>query len=248
LCGFGTISEGRVKKRELLNVAAILITVLGLAFTTSLAKASSIILDGDFLNPIGTGGNLTPWSDWTNAGVARHAAPIGVPGNYASMPVGADLFQRFSTLPDGEYVLSFLVQNPSRNSAQLVFGVQQEGGSPSEVVYADGLQEEITVPSSADFSSVTLRFYVTPTVTFPVNELTFSNSYDNPAGPWVNSINPMGTVIDVADVSLTAVPEASTWVMMLLGVAGLSFIGYLRRKKDLTFGIAAQAVKSMQAS
>jgi hypothetical protein len=229
-----------MSKRVLSSVASILLTILGLAFTTSLAKASSIILDGNFLDPIGTGDTLTPWSDWTNAGITRRQAPMGIPGDYASLPVGADLFQQFSSLPAGEYVLSFLARNSSANSAQLVFGVQQAGGSPAEVVYSDGLQEEITVPASSLFSTVTLTFYVTPTVTFPVNELTFSNSYDNPIGPWANSINPTGTVIDVADVSLTAVPEPSTWAMMLLGVAGLSFIGYFRRKKDSTFGVVAQ--------
>lgn len=169
--------------------------------------------------------------------------PTGIPGDYASMPVGADLFQRFSNLPDGEYVLSFLVRNSSADSAQLVFGVQQELGSPSEVVYADGLQKEITVPASGLFSTETLTFYVTPTVTFPVNELTFSNSYDSPIGPWADSINPAGTVIDVADVSLTAAtaaPEPSTWAMMLLGAAGLSFARCLRRKKNSTFGVVAQ--------
>jgi hypothetical protein len=170
--------RGRMRKRGFPNVASILLTILGLAFTTSLAKASSIILDGDFLDPIGTGNDLTPWSDWTNAGITGHPAPTGIAGNYASMPVGADLFQRFSNLPDGEYVLSFMVRNSSPNSAQLVFGVQQAYGSPAEVVYADGLQEEITVPASGLFSTETLTFYVTPTVTFPVNELTFSNSYD----------------------------------------------------------------------
>ena len=237
-----------MRKRGFSNAASILLTILGLALTTSLAKASSIILDGDFLDPIGTGNNLTPWSDWTNAGITRHPALTGIPGNYASMPVGADLFQRFSSLPDGEYVLSFMVRNSSPNSAQLVFGVQKASGSPAEVVYADGLQKEIAVPASSPFSTETLTFYVTPTVTFPVNELTFSNSYDNPAGPWANSINPAGTVIDVADVSLTAVPEPSTWAMMLLGVAGLSFVGCLRRKKNSTSGIAHKQWKTVEVS
>src|ERR1700674_1303382 len=104
-----------MRKRALSTVASILLTVLGLAFTTSLAEASSIVLDGDFLDPIGTGDTLTPWSDWTNAGITRRQAPAGIPGDYASLPVGADLFQRFSSLPDGEYVLSFLVRNPSAN-------------------------------------------------------------------------------------------------------------------------------------
>jgi hypothetical protein len=122
----------------------------------------------------------------------------------------------------------------------LVFGVQEAGGSPSDVVYADGLQEEITVPASSPFSTETLTFYMTPNVKFPVTELTFSNSYDAPVGPWADSIYPAGTVIDVADVSLTAVPEPSTWAMMLLGVPGLSSVGYLRRRKDSAFGIVAR--------
>jgi hypothetical protein len=237
-----------MRKRGLSNVASILLTIGGLAFTTSLAKASSIILDGDFLDPVGTGDNLTPWSDWTNAGITRHPAPMGIQGNYASMPIGADLFQRFSPLPDGGYVLSFLAQNPSPNSAQLVFGVQEAGGSPAAEVFADGLQKEITVPASNLFSAETLTFYVTNTIPFPVDELTFSNSYDAPVGPWANSINPAGTVVNIATITLctlssypctltpygtpgssSAVPEPSTWAMMLLGFAGLSFVGYRRR-------------------
>jgi hypothetical protein len=246
-----------MKKRGLSTVASILLTIGGLVFTTSLAKASSIVLDGDFLDPIGTGGNLTPWSDWTNAGITRQPTPMGIQGNYASMPVGADLFQDFSSLPDGGYVLSFLVRDPSPNSAQLVFGVQQAGGSPAGEVFADGLQEEITVPASGLFSSETLTFYVTNAISFPVDELTFSNSYDAAVGPWVNSINPAGTVVDIADVTLcslssypcgltpygspassSAVPEPSTWAMMLFGFAGLSFVGYRKRTKGDRAGCA----------
>ena len=236
-----------MRKRSLVCVASMLFVAGGTTTTPSFAGASSIVLDGDFLDSIGTGSNLTPWSDWTNAGITRHAAPNGIQGNYASLPVGADLFQRFSSLPDGGYVLSFLVRDASPNSAQLVFGAQQAGGSPADIVYADGLQEEITLPASNLFSSETLTFYVTPTVTFPVNELTFSNSYDAPVGPWVNSTNPGGTVINIADVTLcslssypcgltpyvgpSAVPEPSTWAMLLLGLAGLSFLGHVGRKK-----------------
>lgn len=239
-----------MKTRTLLNGARFLLAIGGLTAAPSFANATSIILDGDFLDFIGTGSNLTPWSDWTNAGITRHPAPNGIQGNYASMPTGADLFQGFSALPDGGYVLSFLVRNPSPNSAQLVFGVQQGGGIPASVVYADGLQEEITLPASSRFSSETLTFYVTTAVTFSVNELTFSNSYDAPVGPWVNSINRAGTVVDIADVTLcslasypcalthygspapvtsSAIPEPSTWAMMLLGFVGLSFLGYRRR-------------------
>src|SRR5271156_4651704 len=79
--------------------------------------AANIIQDPTFLNPIGTGLNLTPWSDWTDAGITRHAAPSGIPGNYASMPVGADLFQRFPGPGPGTYALTFYVRDEASWSA-----------------------------------------------------------------------------------------------------------------------------------
>jgi hypothetical protein len=84
---------------------------------------------------------------------------------------------------------------------------------------------------------------------YPLNELTFSNSYDNPTPPITNSVNPRGTIIDIADVSLvldpaggvdglsvvggSVVPELSTWAMMLLGFAGLGYMGYRTRKRTV---------------
>jgi hypothetical protein len=115
--------------------------VLAAGFASGVAGASSIILDGDFLDPIGTGNTLTPWSDWTNAGVTRHPAPSGIQGNYASLPVGADLFQRFSALPNGGYVISFLVENPSPDSAELVLAIQQAGGTFISDLFAAGTTE-----------------------------------------------------------------------------------------------------------
>ena len=66
---------------------------------------------------------------------------------------------------------------------------------------------------------------------FTPNELTFSNSYDAPIGPIANSINPAGTILNIADVKLYAVvPEPATWTMMLIGFAGLGFVGYRRAR------------------
>jgi hypothetical protein len=207
-----------MKKCGLLNVASILLTILGVAFTPSLAKASSIVLDGDFLDPIGTGENLTPWSDWTNAGITRHPAPMGVPGNYASMPTGADLFQRFAGPGPGTYVLTFDVRDEATWSASLTFTVQQPLGGPWNDILTT-----ITIPSSLKFTEEQFTFEITqPAGT--LSELAFSNSYD-----YQFPKNPPGTVLDIANVSLTAVPEPSTWAMILLGFGGLSFVGYRRR-------------------
>ena len=94
------------------------------------AMASGIILDGTFQNPIDVGPQ--PWIDYTGAGATTHSAPAGILGNYASLPVGTDLFQQFSPLPNGSYELSFLVRNESSRSAALVFAVQQGGGNSDQ--------------------------------------------------------------------------------------------------------------------
>src|ERR1700729_1955403 len=190
--------------------------------------ATSNILDGTFQDPIGTGSNLTPWSDWTNAGATRAAASAGIPGDYASLPVGADLFQRFSALTNGTYVLSFLVQNQSSSPAELVFGVQQEGGRPIDTVFQLGTFKEISVPASSQFEHIALTFTIDDPP-FALNELTFSNSYDAPIGPISNSVNPAGTSLNIADVRLSpAVPEPVTWVRILIAFAGLGLRGTWR--------------------
>jgi hypothetical protein len=44
----------------------------------------------------------------------------------------------------------------------------------------------------------------------------------------------------VADfVETPAVPEASTWAMMILGFAGVGFMAYRRSRKDQGLGLAA---------
>ena len=76
--GYFVISQGLVMKREILTV----IVALTLSLTGGGSRAAtSVILDGTFQDPIGTGSNLTPWSDWTNAGITRAAAPAGIPGD-----------------------------------------------------------------------------------------------------------------------------------------------------------------------
>lgn len=114
--------------------------------------ATSIILDGTFQDFIGTGSNPTPWSDWTNAGITRAAAPAGIPGDYASLPIGADLFQRFSALSNGSYDLSFLVQNQSSSSAEMVFAVQQALGTPCTSCFRSGRRKKFCCRPTASSS------------------------------------------------------------------------------------------------
>lgn len=52
-----------------------------------------------------------------------------------------------------------------------------------------------------------------------IQNLTFASSGESPWGPAIDNV------------SVSAVPEASTWMMMLIGFAGIGFITYRRARK-----------------
>lgn len=234
-------------------LVSVSLTWMGVAIMATNAEADPIIADGTFENPIGIGTNLTPWSDWTDAGITRSPMPDPLLGNYASLPVGSDLFQWFSGPAAGQYTLSFLAQNQSPNPAELVISVQNPlGGIPPEWME---LAQVIDLPASSLFTLYTYTFDVTePQGT--VTELYFSNSYDDPdssAGvpcggtlqpctdgswPGPGSVNPSDTVINVADVALT--PTAPIPAALPLFATGLGALGLLswRRKRKASAALA----------
>lgn len=188
---------------------------------------TSIIQDGTFLQPIGTGSNLTPWSDWTSAGVTRVTGAPGVVGDYASIPFGGDLFQRFSAPAPGQYILSFLVQNPMPYVAQMIIDLQQPlGGGWHD------FPQVLNLAASSGFIRETFTVNWIRDLGTP-SEFYFSNSYDypDPSRGFQNSVNPQGTFLNVAEVSFlpSAAPEPATWAMMLLGFLAIGHT--IRRQK-----------------
>ena len=116
----------------------------------------------------------------------------------------------------GNYTLTFYVENQSPNEAKLVLAVQQFLGIPISELFAAGTAEELSLPASmTGFVKETFNFTITPSETFIPQELYFSNSYDAPIPPITNSINPPGTIIDIADVSL--IPTPSMWARGISG-------------------------------
>lgn len=205
----------------------ILAVVLAACASPAVAQSANLIQDPTFLQSIGVGSSLTPWSDWTRAGITRSTAPAGITGNYAAVPVYGDLFQRFADLDAGDYTLTFYARNESAWDAKLVFAVQQALGSPINQVIDYGLGAEIALVANSSFQLQSLHFSI-GSQPFPVNELYFSNSYNSPVPPIEDSINPRGTILDIADVQLTKdaatpspAPEPTSWLMMLVGFGAI---------------------------
>ncbi|RTL72620.1 MAG: hypothetical protein EKK41_03755, partial [Hyphomicrobiales bacterium] len=175
----------------------------------ALNSISSVILDGSFKQPIGIGSNLAPWADWIAAGITTAAAPAFLSGDYASLPVGADLFQRFSPLANGTYQLSFWVQNTSSAPAHLVFDVQPVGGGVDiSQWFSLGLLWDLTLPANSGWTKEIVTFTVNNPPAL-LSEFSFSNSYDAPIGQLASTINAAGTVINVAEVSILALGQGT---------------------------------------
>lgn len=217
-----------------------LISACILAITVGSANASSLLADGAFLNPIGLGAcGVGNWCDWSSVGITRSsAASFGISGDYASLPNtstnGADLFQWMTPLTPGTYTLSFLAQNASPWSAELVFGLNQQGGATIPFVFGAGWETEITLAPSSSFALETLTFTLTGSEPYTPNEITFSQSYDAAIDQVSNSKNPSGTIINIADVSLTATPLPAALPLFASGLGVMGLFGWRRKRKSKT--------------
>jgi hypothetical protein len=191
------------------------------------AQASPLIVNGDFSTPNQSGGwsiytpGTSGWTNSTNDGVEIGYSPIyGLPcanGGCQNLEVNANTF-------DSDYqVITGLTAGASYTLSWL-YGGRTEGGPDLLKVYwgstlltTNSGSVGVWTPNSflvvADGTSETLTFTAIATDGYP--------SYGN----------------EVTNVMLTAVPEPSTWAMMILGFFGIGFMAY-RRKSDLAVRLA----------
>jgi PEP-CTERM motif len=58
------------------------------------------------------------------------------------------------------------------------------------------------------------------------------------AGKWFNPESNYAKLQLTADFSVAAVPEPSTWAMLILGFAGVGFMAYRRKSQGIAFRLA----------
>ncbi len=205
-------------------VAAGAICVASSAFA-----GTNLVSDGDFSSPYGgsvfttyaVGSTIGPWNVtgdsvdliggyWQAPNSAPNTGSVDLDGNN----VGG--INQALTLTAGEtYDLSFYLSgNP-------------DGGSPTKdvTVSVGGLTEQLTytVTGANSHSDMLYELETFSFVAGSSNTLSFvSDDVNSAYGPVVGGI------------SVTAVPETSTWAMMGLGLLGLAFAGY-RARRDAIF-------------
>jgi hypothetical protein len=182
--------------------------------------ATNLITNGDFSSPNQSGGwtiyipGTNGWASTNGDGVEIGTSTIyGLPCANAScqnLEIDANNFdtikQTISGLTAGDtYTLS------------LLYGGRTSGGPDSLDISFDGVL--LTTASGSVGVWTPYSFNVTPTgstadLIFTAHDLGGLPSYGN----------------EITNVSLSAVPEASTWAMMALGFAGLGFAAFRKRR------------------
>ena len=190
---------------------------------------------GDFANwaVSSTGGtNSTPVViayNSTSPGAFGEAVPTapsgGNDGAYFSTDTGTQTISQSVNLVAGQqYVLSYDLFSPSNGqanefSATLTSNVDTNGGTIDTLgpFSAQGFGSNWIIETS-DFTATT-------------------------NGPYTLSLSFTGDGVPAADfvldnVAISAVPEASTWAMMILGFFGLGFMAYRRKTNGPSFRVA----------
>lgn len=171
--------------------------------------------------------NAPPFSVTFSSGAATTATLSFVLNGYASLD-GQNFYQDNFTL--------------TLNGNQIFAGTFNLGGgsdTTQAVVFSNPLGATISNPTNNGTGicfcggQETFSFAGVPLIA-GVNTLTFAySSLPSPANAGFQGLGDEGW--GVQDVNVSAVPEPSTWAMMILGFLGLGLVTYRRRSRESAF-------------
>lgn len=149
------------------------------------------------------------------SGISDHN--IG-PGGLAGFNVGAgDPNHRWLGFPGGSATFNFT--NPTNSFGAYFTGLQTSFGTTLTISFDDGAPQVLNIPINENGGVEFFGF----TDVNPFTSVTISR----PAG--ANGTDYWG--LDNVSFNVGAVPEPSTWAMMILGFAGVGFAAYRRESK-----------------
>jgi hypothetical protein len=198
----------------------ILIVGLTAALSSPACAATNLVVNGGFTSPsVGGYGQFSSIPGWTSGN--GDSLEIGANGTYGLSTIGSgyNLEVNSNTWGDVSQTVAGLTVGDSYTLSYL-YGGRPGGGAQALDVSFSGVL--LTTDTGSIASWALHSFTVVATSTSEVLEfkslVTSGNaSYGN----------------EITSVSVTGVPEVSTWAMMLAGFAGLGFFGYRRQKRPL---------------
>lgn len=212
----------------------------------SCAQASAgYVTDGNFTNNIsgfqtlGAGQQIGGPNGWTVTGNSVDLigsywqAPPASPSGSGSVDLDGNapggIQQTINNIAPGTYILSFYLSgNPDGGNALKTDLTSLSNTVPvasQSFLFTTGPTGANNSHGSMNYVLETMQFTIGPGETSTVLSFTSQDQGNSPYGPVIG------------DVSISAVPEASTWAMMILGFAGVGFLAY-RRKAASGFRLA----------
>jgi hypothetical protein len=196
----------------------ILIAGLTAALSAPAFATTNLIVNGDFTQPT----LVVPWGQcdscitgWTNA---NDMVEIGYSWVYGLTKIGSgvNLEANANTWGNVSQTVTGLTKGAAYNLT-FEYGGRAIGGVQSLDVSFGG--KTLTTDTGSIDQWTLNSFTIVANSTSEV--LQFKSNVTSGAPSYGN---------EISMVSLTAVPEVSTWAMMLAGFASLGFVGYRRRK------------------
>jgi PEP-CTERM motif len=200
--------------------------IAGMVAISSAAPASAVeyIVNGGFET-----GSFASWTQnpnpITNTSVTT-SSPFG--GTYSA------LMSFDASGPNGLATLSQTFADVAGQTLSISFAFKSEGGSPSsfDVSFNNSIVEDFHTGNHVPVSGWTVYTYNVTATGNDTLQFHFNNLGQTSGPPphidtnfYLDAVSVTGAGVQVQ----AAVPEPSTWAMMLLGFAGVGFMAYRRR-------------------
>ncbi len=174
----------------------------------------------------------TALAGWSVLGPDRSVGWVGSGNPYNTTPSNGSFFLDLTGDYDQAWAFGGISQTlatPVAGSYRLSFDLASRTGyvTPSGVrVIAGSVEQSFTVTDPAGYPGTNGGLWETETLTFTSTGATTDLTFRGNAGQLYIGLDNVRVELLTA-----AVPEPSTWAMMLIGFAGVGFIGYRHRKR-----------------
>lgn len=197
------------------------------------ASQANVLLNGGFES-----GDFTDWTVNASTPYPQVVIAYNQSGNY---PTGA-FGEKIPAAPNGgTYGAYFVSDTATQSISQSISLTQGQNYQVSFELYSpnNGRNNAFDATLQSNVDGVLSPLFTAKTLAS--GWTLYSAIFAASAGPYTFSLNFHGQGVPAADfvvdnASVAAVPEASTWAMMILGFVGVGFLAYRRRETSKKIG------------
>jgi hypothetical protein len=249
------LMDGFLRRRRLLPVLRTAgAAIVGAALLSTGATAAALVTNGDFANIGGVWTNNTGLgsNDWQTVGAVPIPGWTNVPGFANEFWVGASNGYGLSASPGNGS--AFFVDLTGQANNLPFGGIEQSIATTAGTRYTlsfalgastlyNGTHGGSSLTASATGTSLlaSQAFSLVPTGTnsWATEALSFTANSTSTTIEFLGDSSQVNSrYIGLDNVSVSSVPEPSTWAMMILGFCGLGFVAYRRKQNGPALRLA----------